>query len=94
MTLTREEKETIIVFNESQEPASIFTYNRIWQKHLEGKLGLKPVKVNSFGGKEYEIDKSRIKPPRAPKKLTEKQKKAGADRLKKARLSKKSLYTA
>ena len=33
-------------------------------------LGLKPVMDNGFGGKEYELLKSRTKPPTAPRKLS------------------------
>jgi hypothetical protein len=39
---------------------------KTWQRHLEKKLGLKPVMDNGFGGKEYKIEKKRIRPPRAP----------------------------
>lgn len=91
--LSKYEQETIINFNKEEKLAYIFTYEKTWQKHLEKKLGLKPVMDNGYGGKEYQIDKSRIKMPRAPRKMTEKQKKLGADRLQKARLSKKSLST-
>jgi len=59
------EQETIINFNKAEDTASIFTYEKTWQKHLERKLGLKPVMDNGFGGKEYEIEKKRIRPPRA-----------------------------
>jgi len=69
-TRSLEDRETIIIFNESREPAHIFTYNKAWQKHLEKKLGLKPIKTNGHGAKEYEIDKKRIKPPRAPVKFS------------------------
>ena len=31
---------------------------------------MKPVMDNGFGGKEYELPKSRIKPPKAPRKLS------------------------
>jgi len=79
--LTRYERETIINFNEADEMASIFTYNRGWQKYLEERLGLKPVMVNDSGGKEYEIDKKRIKPPRAPKKLSPEDKAKISERL-------------
>jgi hypothetical protein len=68
-TLTSYEQETIINFNKAEGIAHIFTYEKTWQKQLEGKLGLKPVMDNGFGGKEYELPKSRIKPPRAPKQL-------------------------
>jgi hypothetical protein len=70
-TLTDYEQETVINFNKAEDIAYIFTYEKTWQKHLEDKLGLKPVMDNGYGGKEYEIPKGRIKPPRAPKKLSE-----------------------
>ena len=44
------ERETIINFNEVEDVASIFTYNRAWQKHLETRLGLKPDYDNGYGG--------------------------------------------
>ncbi|MEE9521111.1 MAG: hypothetical protein V3V43_05355, partial [Dehalococcoidales bacterium] len=69
--LTNYEQETIINFNKAEHIAYIFTYEKTWQKHLEGKQGLKPVMDNGFGGKEYELPKSRIKPPRAPRKLSD-----------------------
>jgi len=53
------EQETIILFDKAEDMGSIFTYEKTWQKHLEGKLGLKPVMDNGFGGKEYELPKSR-----------------------------------
>jgi len=68
--LSNYEKETIINWNEAEPMASIFTYNKVWQKHLEKRLGLKPVMDNGYGGREYEISKKRIKPPRAPLKLS------------------------
>ena len=68
--LSNYEKETLILFNEGEPLASIFTYNKAWQKHLEKRLGLKPIMNNGYGGKEYEVSKKRIKPPRAPKKLS------------------------
>ena len=68
--LTNYEKETIINFNKDETIAHIFTYEKTWQKHLEQRLGLKPTMDNGFGGKEYELPKSRIKPPRAPRKLS------------------------
>ncbi len=70
MRLTKAERETIIIFNELEEIAHIFTYNKAWQTHLERKLGLKATMDNGFGGREYDIHKSRIKPPRAPKTLS------------------------
>ena len=85
-SLTNEEKETIINFNEGEGTAYIFTYNKGWQKHLEQKLGLKPVMDNGFGGKEYEIDKKRIRPPRAPVRLSPEARAKRADQLRQSRV--------
>ena len=79
--LTSYEQETIINFNKAEDVAYIFTYEKTWQKHLEGKLGLKPVKDDGFGGREYELPKTRIKPPRAPRKLSDSAKEKLAERL-------------
>ena len=68
--LTSYEQETIINFNKEEKIAYIFTYEKSWQKHLEGRLGLKLVMDNGFGGKEYRIAKKRIPMPRAPRKLS------------------------
>jgi len=84
--LSSYEKETIINFNEAEATASIFTYNKAWQKHLEGKLGLKPTMDNSFGGKEYEIDKKRIPMPRAPRKLSAEARAKLTERLRQSRV--------
>jgi len=70
--LSNYEKETIINFNKAEDVAYIFTYEKTWQQHLEKRLGLKPTMENGFGGKEYEIDKKRIRPPRAPVRLSDK----------------------
>ncbi|MBA7669517.1 hypothetical protein ES703_77648 [subsurface metagenome] len=68
--LSNYEQETIINFNKAEDVAHIFTYEKTWQQHLEKRLGLKPTLDNGFGGKAYEIDKKRIRPPRAPVKLS------------------------
>ena len=70
-TLSAYEQETIINFNKAEDVAYVFTYEETWQKHLEGRLGSKPVMDNGFGSKEYELPKSRIKPPRAPRRLSD-----------------------
>ena len=89
--LTRWEAETIINFNKEEKEASIFTYEEKWQAHLEKRLGLIPIMTNGKGGKEYIIDKKRIKMPRATRLLTPKQKKAMSLQLANARNRKKSL---
>lgn len=64
------EQETIINFNKDEAIARIFTCEKTWQRHLEKGLGSKPTMDDGFGGKEYEIDKKRIRPPRVPVKLS------------------------
>lgn len=68
--LSAYEQETIISFNKAEDVAHIFTYEKAWQKHLEKRLGLKTVMDNGFGGKDYEIEKKRIRPPRARVRLS------------------------
>lgn len=85
-SLSTYEQETIINFNKAENIAHIFTYERTWQKHLEGRLGLKPIMDNGFGGKEYELPKSRIKPPRAPRRLSDSAKKKLTEQLHKNRV--------
>lgn len=41
-SLTNYEQETIINFSKAESIAHIFTDENTWQKHLEGRLGLKP----------------------------------------------------
>jgi len=86
--LTNEEKETLICFDETSADATIFTYNAKWQRHLEGRFGLKPVQDNGYGGKEYHIPKSRIRMPQVPKKMSEEQRQKLAGRLREARQQK------
>lgn len=83
--LTLLERETIITFNESEKHAEIFTYNKAWQKHLEHRLGIKPVRKEEFGGREYLIDKKRIPMPRAPRKLSAATKQKYANNIAEAR---------
>ncbi len=74
-TLTGYEKETIITWNEYEKKAEIFTYSKRWQQHLEKRFGLKPIMDNGYGGKEYELPKSRIRLPLVPKTLSAEAKK-------------------
>ncbi len=80
-TLTSYEQETIINFNKDEDIAHIFTYEKTWQKHLEKKLGIEPILDNGYGGKGYELPKKMMKPPRAPRKLSDSAKKKLAERL-------------
>lgn len=73
MPLEKFERETIINFNEEENLASVFTFNRAWQRHLEQKLGLVPLYSNRFGGREYELPKSQIPLPRKVRKASKAQ---------------------
>ena len=81
MPLSKREQETIINFNKEEKMAYIYTHEKTWQQHLEKKLHLKPTSVDSYDGRCYEIDKLRIKMPRAPKKLSKVQRKVLGERL-------------
>lgn len=81
MSLSLDEQETIINFNKGESIAYIFTYEKTWQQHLEKKLKLKPLYDNGQGGREYEIDKKRIKMPRAIRKLSKEHKEKLLERL-------------
>ena len=90
--LTSYEQETIINFNKGEDVAYIFTYEKTWQKHLEKKLEIKSTLDNGYGSKGYEIPKKMIKPPRAPRKLSDSTKRKLAERLNSSRvLSAKNL---
>lgn len=65
MRLTKFEKETIILFNESEDKASIYTYNSGLKKRLKKFSRQYPQlchlkEKNKYGGVEYLIDKSRL----------------------------------
>ena len=78
--LTNIEKETIITFDETPEDGYIFTYNKVWQKHLEKRLGLKIDMDNGYGGKQYRIPKKRIRMPLSPRNLSPEAKKRLSER--------------
>ena len=61
--LTPQERETIVRFDETDAPASVFTYNWRWQEHIGAKLGIKPSFKNTKGGKDYELPKKAIRLP-------------------------------
>lgn len=69
-TLSLSERETIITFDEAVQEAIIFTYSKVWQNHLEKKLGLTRLSDNGYGGREYELPKKMIKPPRVHRKVS------------------------
>ena len=63
--LTKEERETIILFNQTNEPASIQTYDVKLKKRLASFAKDHPdlcslKDINEFGGASYELEKSRL----------------------------------
>ena len=86
--LTNDERETIITFDETNANGIVFTYSKTWQKHLEKKLGLKPIYDNGHGGKEYHVPKKRIRMPTVPRELSPEQREKLGQRLREARLQK------
>jgi hypothetical protein len=78
--LSREEQETVISWDESDNNAIIYTCEKRWIKHLENKLGLKPIMDNGCGGKEYQLPKKKILMPRPDRKLTTKQRQSLVER--------------
>ena len=84
MSISNEERETVISFDEANADAIIYTFNKRWIKRLE-ELGLKPVYKSDEGAREYLIPKGRIPLPRAPRKMSAEQKKQAGERLQKAR---------
>lgn len=91
---TRFERETIVNFNEGELLASVFTYSRRWQVHMERKLGLIPVMVNGRGGKEYLVDKRLIRLPLVPRQLSAEQKEKLRGRLAVANAAKGKVLVA
>jgi hypothetical protein len=64
--LDPQDRETVISFNEADDEASIYTYNRHLQTHLR-RMGIKPESGNGFGGVSYIIPKSWLRDPRPRK---------------------------
>ena len=66
--LTKYEKETIILFNEGEDTASIYTYNASLRKRLALFSKKHPdlcrlEKSHEQGGVTYLLDKSSLQPP-------------------------------
>lgn len=71
MKLSNYEKETIILFNEAEKTASVYTHNAALQEQLAALCGSHPVQVrrtddNGHGGLTFELPKKwlKITPPR------------------------------
>ena len=86
MSISRMEKETIILFNEAEASASVYTYNAALKRKLSGLCTTRPegarqTKDDGRGGLTFEVPKRGIKvnPSRT---LTVEQKKERAERAK------------
>ena len=87
--LSSYEKETIILYNNADDTASVFTYHTTLQNKLNDLVGKNPdIKITDQGEEwvRYEVPKSWIKvnPPRK-RDMTEEQRAAAAERLANAR---------
>lgn len=85
-SLTRAEQETIVVFNEEDPQASVYTYNRSLKKNLRELSEKFPQNVtlereDEWGGETFLIPKKWIK-VRAPRVVTEEERKKKAATLK------------
>jgi hypothetical protein len=85
-SLTRAEQETIVVFNEEEPQASVYTYNRSLKKNLRELSEKFPQNVtlerkDGWGGETFLIPKKWVK-VRAPRVVTEEERKKKAAALK------------
>lgn len=71
MKLSNYEKETIILYNEAEKTASVYTHNTALQERLAALCGSHPEQVrratdNGHGGLTFELPKKwlKITPPR------------------------------
>ena len=87
MNIPKEERETIITYNEAEPVASVYTMNGALIRKLESLTESRPgearrVKNHPDGAQEYEVPKKwiRVQPPRV---LTDEQKAAMTARFRK-----------
>lgn len=64
--LTKHERETIIIFNEAEQEATVTTYNGTLIKKLDSLCSIRPEEAqltdtDSVGGKTYTIPKKWVK---------------------------------
>jgi hypothetical protein len=71
---TRQDRETIISFNEGEDIGSIWTFSQVTYRRLK-KLGYNPILDNEKSAK-FLIPKSEIRLPRPKRKLTPEQTRA------------------
>jgi hypothetical protein len=63
--ISPEERETIILYNDAEDTANIYTHDKIMQRHIEKELGVKPWRVQGLA-KDYQIPKKWLRLPRKP----------------------------
>ncbi|MDO4175655.1 MAG: hypothetical protein Q4D42_12915 [Eubacteriales bacterium] len=85
MTLTNQERETIICFNEADATAEVFTYNGRMLRELSALAGersddIKHISDNGAGGSTYSVPKKWVK-IRASRILTDEQRRSLTRRL-------------
>lgn len=94
--LTKEEQETIIIFNEQDKTASVSTYNVALSRKLEKLHQERPDECikheRQNGVDEYIVPKKWIK-INPPKKMSDEARAKAAERLKKARSEARSQET-
>jgi len=69
-----EEQETIIIFNEADSTANVYTHSKKWIKHIESGLGVRAWRVQGQA-RDYEIPKKWLRLPKKPREATPAQKK-------------------
>lgn len=79
MKLTRIEQETIILYNEAEATAEVFTYDQKLLHKLERLAGKYPKRITSTGERQYLVPKACVL-VREP--FSEERRKAASDRAK------------
>lgn len=60
-----EERETIILYNDADDTANIYTHDKSLQSHIQKELGVKAWRTQGLA-KDYEIPKKWLRWPRKP----------------------------
>ena len=99
MTIPNSEKETVIVYNEHEKTAAVYTCNPALIRKLEGLTATRPNECSLLRrypdgiGMEYQVPKKWVKvsPPRF---VSEETRAANAERLRNARIARQSIDSA
>ena len=78
VALSREERETIINFNEAESIVNVFTYNPKWQRRVK-EMGIKPIRTEGLA-REYEFPKKWLRLPVKPREFTPAERQAARKR--------------